>query len=101
MALPFLTIAYIPERAPGAHLALVAMGCTDIAMGPKAEFGDFEPLLQQRAGRIRATVSTCCKSPSSAWLMNRDIPSWRFGDVGSGLDDLPRSQPKGLPSGGC
>ena len=44
-----MTIAYIPERAPGA-LAMVALGCTEIVMGPKAEFGDFEPLLQQRAG---------------------------------------------------
>jgi membrane-bound serine protease (ClpP class) len=44
-----LTIAYIPERAPGA-MAIVAMGCTDIAMGPNAVFGDFEPLLQQRGG---------------------------------------------------
>ncbi|HEV8058842.1 MAG TPA: NfeD family protein [Gemmataceae bacterium] len=42
-----LTIAYVPDRAPGA-LAIVAMGCTDIAMAPRAEFGDFEPLLQQR-----------------------------------------------------
>ena len=29
---------------------MVAMGCTEIAMGPRAEFGDFEPLLQQRGG---------------------------------------------------
>jgi membrane-bound serine protease (ClpP class) len=44
-----LTVAYIPERAPGA-LAIVGMGCTEMAMGPKAIFGDFEPLLQQRGG---------------------------------------------------
>jgi membrane-bound ClpP family serine protease len=44
-----LTIAYIPERAPGA-LTMVALGCTEIVMGPKAELGDFEALLQQRGG---------------------------------------------------
>ena len=56
-----LTFAYVPERAPGA-LAIVAMGCTDIAMGPKAVFGDFERLLQQRAALARVNALTCCKN---------------------------------------
>ena len=42
---------------------MVAMGCTEMVMGPKTEFGDFEALLQQRA--VRANDSTCCRN---RWL---------------------------------
>ena len=39
--LPVMTIAYVPEKAPGAA-TIVGLGCTEIDMGPKSEIGDFE-----------------------------------------------------------
>ncbi len=47
--LPVMTIAYIPERAPGAATFL-AFGCTEIVMGRRAEIGDFENVLSARPG---------------------------------------------------
>lgn len=56
-----LTVAYIPVRATAAA-TFVALGCTEIVMGPKAELGDFDALLlpgarlqpAERAERVRA-----------------------------------------------
>jgi membrane-bound ClpP family serine protease len=42
--LSVMTIAYIPERAPGAA-TMLALGCTEITMGPKAQIGDFESVV--------------------------------------------------------
>ncbi len=72
-----LTIAYVPDRAPGA-LAIVAMGCTDIAMGPAPNSAISSLFCNSAAAAIRANVSTCSKNPWSGWLTIKAIPNWRF-----------------------
>ena len=91
-----MTIAYIPERAPGA-LAMVAMGCTEIVMGPKAEFGDFElsklattrrrPRPQDRFNMLQESLV----APSPRAGLRR---VGRARHVGSGPGDLSGSQQK-------
>jgi membrane-bound serine protease (ClpP class) len=45
--LPVMTIAYIPQKAPDAA-TFIALGCSDIVMGRRAEIGDFENLVLTR-----------------------------------------------------
>lgn len=52
---PILTIAYIPDRAPDTATFL-ALGCSEIVMGPKAELGDFQNVVYERQGRERVPV---------------------------------------------
>jgi membrane-bound ClpP family serine protease len=48
--LPVMTIAYIPERAPGAA-TLFALGCSEIVMGKSAQIGDFDSLVHAGKGQ--------------------------------------------------
>jgi membrane-bound ClpP family serine protease len=48
-SLPVMTVAYIPQRAPGAAVFL-AMGCTEIVMRKSAEIGGFDSVVYQRPG---------------------------------------------------
>lgn len=49
---PVMTVAYIPERAPDTA-TFIALGCSEIVMGPNAEIGDFESVLYERRGNAR------------------------------------------------
>lgn len=43
---PVMTVAYVAERAPDTATFL-ALGCTEIIMGPKAELGNFESIVYE------------------------------------------------------
>lgn len=45
-----MTIAYIPKEAPGAA-TIVALGCSEIVMGPHATIGDFKDVVGQQGER--------------------------------------------------
>jgi membrane-bound ClpP family serine protease len=49
---PVKTVAYIPERAPDTA-TFIALGCTEIVMGPQAELGDFENVVYRGRGGAR------------------------------------------------
>jgi membrane-bound ClpP family serine protease len=63
--LPVMTVAYIPERAPDTA-TFIALGCTEIIMGPKAELGDFENVVYRRQGGAREEL------PEAEYKMKRD-----------------------------
>jgi membrane-bound ClpP family serine protease len=50
--MPVMTIAYIPERAPSAATVL-ALGCSEIAMGRKAHIGDFESVVSSGKTKLK------------------------------------------------
>ncbi|HEV3118244.1 MAG TPA: NfeD family protein [Gemmataceae bacterium] len=65
--LPVMTVAYIPNHASSGS-TILALGCSEIAMGPKAILGDFDSVVNERnaAGRVEA-------DPESYRMLTRSL----------------------------
>ncbi|HEV3444619.1 MAG TPA: NfeD family protein [Gemmataceae bacterium] len=72
--LPVMTLAYIPRDASSVS-TILALGCSEIAMGPNAKFGDFDSVVHERRGGGNQNAAKGEADPEGYKMVMRSLTS--------------------------